>query len=483
MIKLTIIPLLLSLILTTASAQDITLQDVFPGVTIDNMLGLEAPDMDTDYIYVLSQFGMVYQLDTANPENGAELWLDISDRISELEQWSELGLLGLAFHPDYEENGRIYISYATGRDADPYRSFISRFYVDEGEVDMNSEEPILDYHQPAHNHNAGQIRFGPDEYLYISSGDGGGQADQFENGQDTSNLLGTMIRIDVDNTDDGLNYAIPEDNPFVDDDDVLDEIYAYGFRNPWRFSFDFETGTMWVADVGEDEWEIIHHVEGGKNYGWSIIEGSHCFPPGSSCDDEGLEMPMYEYNPGDQRGSITGGYVYHGQNNPGLEGLYIYGDYMMGKIWALDYDEENEEVLDNTELLDTNYRFSSFGEDSNGEIYALDYESGEIFRIEQEPVATDPHGYHGPEEFTLEQNYPNPFNPKTDITFALPEASQINLSVYNSQGQKIETLTDGVLNEGIHRVTFDGTGLASGVYLYRLEANNFTQTRQMLFLK
>lgn len=459
-----------------SSGQNVELEEAFPGTVVTQVLGLETPGNDSPYLYALSQQGQIYRLDTREPEAEAVIWLDISGRT---EGTGERGLLGLAFHPDFFENGRIYINYTS---PDPLRTRVSRFSADEDEADPDSEEIILEFDQPQTNHNGGQARFGPDGYLYISSGDGGGAGDPGNNAQDAQNLLGAMLRIDVDNQDESLEYAIPEDNPFLGSEDGLNEIFAWGLRNPWRFSFDLETGVLWAADVGQSAWEAIHIVEAGNNYGWSIIEGSHCYPPGTTCDTTGLEMPVFEYSHDEGRRSVTGGYVYRGSLNPSLEGLYIYGDFVSGHLWALDYDMEEEEVISNTELAGTGHNISSFGQDGDGELYVLAYESGEIFRLLVDPVFAErdkeiAYGYD------LEQNYPNPFNPSTVIAFELPGPSQVLLEIYDLTGRHVTTLVDGSMSSGRHEVTLGASGLSGGFYLYRLKTGDYMKTKKMLLIK
>ncbi len=437
------------------SAQEIILERVFPDVTVDNILGLETPDNDENYVYALSQRGYIYRLDPENPDAEAVEWMDISDQVVFS---GEQGLLGLAFHPNYADNNRLYINYIAD---DPRRTVISRFYTENGEVDEDSEEIILEFDQPRSNHNGGQITFGPDGYLYIASGDGGGSGDPEEDGQNTFSLLGAMLRIDVDQeSDDGRSYAIPEDNMFADSDDGEDEIYAYGFRNPWRFSFDTEKDLLWVADVGENEWEYIHLVEGGKNYGWNIVEGSNCFPPGSSCDKEGLEMPIYEYRHGEDglgRASVTGGYVYRGERNPVLYGKYVYGDYVNGVIWALDYDTEAEEVISNVRLADTDHMISSFGEDVDGEIYVLSYATGEMYRILATPdvvTITSPEA-----DESVDQG--------PTITWdAMPGADR-----YRIQISEDEDFSDYIVDAETSETSYE-TDLEEGEYYLRIRAEN-----------
>jgi glucose/arabinose dehydrogenase len=300
-----------------------------------------------------------------------------------LEHSSEGGLLGLAFHPDYPENPAFFVNF-TYEDNGQYKTRISRFQAPGGIADPNSEQIILEFDQPGENHNGGALGFGPDGYLYISSGDGGGSAK--DNPQNTLNLLGGILRIDID-TNDG--YLIPPDNPFVGNSDGLNELYAWGLRNPWRMSFDRETGHLWVADVGSSRKEVIHIIEKGKNYGYPIIEGSIC--RSADCDMTGLEMPLFEYEWGlEETGkSITGGYVYRGSANPSLYGKYIYGDYVSGRMWALEVDHETLNVISNTELIDTDLRIPSFGIDSENEIYVIGWGSNsKVYRFAPELTLT-----------------------------------------------------------------------------------------------
>lgn len=549
-----------------AQYDDPVLVEAFPGVEIPDLLGLEAP-ADSPYIYLLSQPGQVYRLDTSAENAEAEVWLDISDRLVD---GGERGLLGLAFAPDYDESGLFYVNYTR---PDPLRTTISRFSVDEsGMADASSEQVLLEYEQPFTNHNGGQIAFGPDGYLYISSGDGGSSGDPQGNGQNIQTLLGAILRIDV-NTEDA-SYLIPEDNPFAFEDFGADEIFAWGLRNPWRFSFDRETGEMWAGDVGQNAVESIHIIENGLNYGWAIIEGSDCYPQGTTCDTEGLELPVFEYSHDNGDRSITGGYVYRGEKNPSLQGKYIYGDFISGRMWALDYDAEAEEVISNEELFDNTFNISSFGEDADGELYVMAYNTGRIYTIATRPeetsitypdaddivhvdfgmeweavanaeeyayqialdsnfedlifdattpetmvflsydtmeeqvyarvksinaagesdwsevtpftikfpVSTEPEP-EKPDALKLNPAYPNPFNPGTNISFALPEAAEVRLAVYNVKGQQVAQLAGGSYTSGTHLIPFDASHLASGIYTIVLEARGERLSRQITLLK
>lgn len=293
-------------------------------------------------------------------------FLYIQDRVGS--SASEQGLLSVAFHPRYAENGYFFVDY-TDKNGD---TVIARYQVSEEDPNRalaGSERVLLTISQPYGNHNGGQLHFGPDGYLYVGMGDGGSANDPMGNGQDTGALLGTILRLDVDFQEGA--YAIPPDNPFVNDENGRNEIWAYGLRNPWRFSFDRLTGDLYIADVGQNIWEEVHfepaESDGGRNYGWNIIEGSHCFQS-ETCDTEGLEMPIFEYDHS-QGCSVTGGYVYRGQAYPELNGNYFVGDYCLGTIWSLFPDGNGG--WESNQVYTGAGNVSSFGEDVNGELYVV----------------------------------------------------------------------------------------------------------------
>ncbi|HMQ48980.1 MAG TPA: PQQ-dependent sugar dehydrogenase [Saprospiraceae bacterium] len=296
-------------------------------------------------------------------------------------QASERGLLGLAFHPDYSENGYFYVNYTNGSG----HTVIARYSVSAGnpnQADPNSELPILTINQPFSNHNAGDLNFGPDGYLYIAMGDGGSGGDPQNNSQTRNRMLGKMLRLDVDNVE---PYTIPADNPFINDNLTLDEIWAIGLRNPWRFSFDRLTGDIWIADVGQDDWEEIHFQPasstGGENYGWRCYEGFDTYNTNNCGGASGYVQPVHVYpSDGVQGCSITGGYVYRGENNPSMYGYYFYADYCTGRFWGLRPDGQGG--WSNVELLNlANQEFSSFGEDAEGELYVAGIGSGNIYQV------------------------------------------------------------------------------------------------------
>jgi glucose/arabinose dehydrogenase len=356
----------------------VEVERVFPDLSFEEMTNLIQPDGTGDLIFVTEQVGVIYSFSSINPQQ-ADVFLDITDRVNR--GGNEEGLLGLVFDPDYQENDYFYVYYsATG----PTRSVLSRFGLDQENTDVadpESEVIIMEVEQPYANHNAGQLGFGPDGYLYIALGDGGSAGDPLGNGQNLTTLLGSILRIDVSGLSGPGDYEIPADNPFVGSESAREEIWAYGLRNPWRFSFDSETGLLWTGDVGQNSWEEIDIITKGANYGWNIMEGSQCYSPATSCDQSGLTLPVIEYDHS-QGCSVTGGYVYRGDQLASLQGYYIYGDYCSGNIWALAYD--GSVVTDNVLLVDSGLSITSFGEDLAGNLYILDRQGGIYTLVETE---------------------------------------------------------------------------------------------------
>ena len=336
------------------------------------MVGMTYPPDGSDRLYVVLQPGRIVFFPNDREVDSAELFLDIRDRVND--RGEEEGLLGLAFDPQYADNGHLYVYYSA---SSPRRSVVSRFSASaDGRADPGSERVLLEVAQPFSNHNGGQIAFGPDGYLYIALGDGGSRGDPQGNGQDLGTLLGSILRIDVSAVDSTGAYAVPADNPFVGHSGARPEIWAYGLRNPWRFSFDRATGDLWTADVGQNRFEEVDIIRPGLNYGWNIMEGEECFAR-SDCDRTGLEMPVAEYGREDGC-SVTGGYVYRGSSLPSLYGAYVYGDYCSGRIWALRHD--GDEVTEHMQIVDSGLRIPSFAEDAAGELYVLSFD-GTIYRL------------------------------------------------------------------------------------------------------
>ena len=369
-----------SLLISTSgdTLAEMDLERVFEAIPFQNPVYLTNAGDGSDRIFVVEKAGIIKVFPNQSSAQTANIFLDIHTSVNATK--SESGMLSMAFHPQFPDSNKFYVYYNYG----DLGSRISEFYVSEDAdlADINSERIILELDQPYSNHNGGQIAFGPDGKLYIGFGDGGSGEDPLGNGQNLKTLLGAMLRIDIDQYNAERSYTIPADNPFVGNDNQWrEEIWAWGLRNPWRFSFDRITGQLWAGDVGQYTWEEVDIIESGKNYGWNVMEGFHCFSPQSGCDTTGLELPIVEYNHSKGK-SITGGYVYRGLIQPRLAGVYIYGDYSLGTIWGLRY--ENGQIVDNKIIAQSLTAISSFGEDEGGEVYVVGY-SGSIYRFIEKP--------------------------------------------------------------------------------------------------
>lgn len=337
------------------------------------------PDDGSGRLFVVEQPGRIRIV--ADGVVTEEPFLDITDRVEA--SGNEQGLLSLAFHPDYAENGEFFVGYTARSEVGTGDNTVSRFRVsadDPNRADPSSEEILLAIEDPYWNHNGGLVMFGPDGYLYVGLGDGGSQGDPLGNGQNPQTLLGSILRIDVDGTEQGLPYAIPDDNPFADGSEGRPEIWAYGLRNPWRFSFDRETGDLWIADVGQTWIEEVNRLEagepGGANLGWNVLEGTACFVD-DECDPRPYLAPVAEYTH-DFGCSITGGYVSRGDALPALRGVYLYADYCTGLLWGLRPDGASGWIgLGPTE---TGLQILSFAEDLAGNLY-LTAMDGTVYRI------------------------------------------------------------------------------------------------------
>lgn len=344
----------------------------FPDLpAIERLVWLSHPPGDDAVLYALSQSGVIHRFAHRDDVASSSVVLDIRSRtLSSGEQ----GLLGLAFHPDFASNRLAYLYYSV---ASPARSRISRMRVEtDGRFDTDSEVTVLEINQPFSNHNGGHLAFGPDGFLYIGLGDGGSGGDPEGHGQNTQTLLGSMLRIDVDNSSGGRPYAIPADNPFADGNGGQPEIYAWGLRNPYRWSFDRLTGELWAGDVGQNAYEEISIIQRGGNYGWNRLEGTHCYP-GDPCDSSGTVLPVAEYGRAAGR-SVTGGVVYRGSAIPGLRGRYLFGDFVDRLVWAVDRDAGEVTAAD--AVLDAGFNISGFSEDADGEVFVLNY-GGSIHRV------------------------------------------------------------------------------------------------------
>lgn len=357
-----------------ASVAAITLQQVLPEQTLEQPVHLAAvPDGSGDLV-VVEQGGRILRF--APGAASARLFLDLRDRATPA--FGEKGLLSIAFDPDYANNRFFYVDYTA---ADPLRTVVSRFQAPAGDAAVVAacEQVLLEVDQPYSNHNGGQLAFGPDGMLYVALGDGGGAGDPQGNGQNRNTLLGSILRIDVHHQDPGRAYAIPPDNPFAQaTDGSRGEIWAYGLRNPWRFSFDRLTGALYAGDVGQYHVEEIDRIVPGGNYGWNRMEGTRCYEPAEGCSQPGLQLPIVEY--GHSYGvAVVGGFVYRGRALTRLYGRYVFGDFGSGKIWSIRTDAAGLSELE--PVLETRLIISSFGEDADGELYVLDFSGGRVFRL------------------------------------------------------------------------------------------------------
>jgi glucose/arabinose dehydrogenase len=326
-------------------------------------------------IFVVEQGGRIRILD--NGVARATPFLDVSSRVA---CCGERGLLSVAFPPGFATKGYFYVNYTRTPDG---ATVVARYRVsagDENVADPASEEVILTIAQPFANHNGGQLAFGPDGFLYIGMGDGGSGGDPLNNGQTPGTLLGKLLRIDVESGT--APYVVPPDNPFVGVAGVRPEIWALGLRNPWRFSFDRGTGDLYIGDVGQGTFEEIDFQPagdpGGRNYGWNVMEGDSCYPPGTiGCNRAGLALPVFVYD--HSLGcSVTGGHVYRGSASPPLQRVYLFGDYCSGRIWGL---RKSGAGWDNALLATTALPISSFGEDESGNVYVVNHASGDLLKI------------------------------------------------------------------------------------------------------
>ena len=436
-----LIPSLLFLFLSgLVFAQEVTIELYKSGFS--DPLNLQ--HANDDRLFVVEQGGKIKIIQADGTVNTTP-FLDISGQIS---SGGERGLLGLAFHPDYINTGYFFVNY-TKPNGDTQ---VSRFSVDFGDPDIadeNSELPIIGFSQPFSNHNGGCLAFGPDGYLYIASGDGGSSGDPGNRAQNINLLLGKLLRIDVDNPSGGNNYGIPADNPFVGNPNAREEIWAYGLRNPWRFSFDFTENNLWIGDVGQGTREEINRAnvgEAGLNYGWRCYEGTQPFNTQNCPPQSELTFPLAEYTHAGGNCSITGGYVYRGTAGLDFEGLYFYADYCSGLIGTVD----NSGSL--VEHGNYSNNWVSFGEDVNKELYIIDL-GGDIYKIIEYQIGT--------EDFSIENSLtmlPNPTSEK--VTFSLQKVMLQTIQLFDVRGRLVtseenissneKTISVQTLNPGIY---------------------------------
>jgi uncharacterized repeat protein (TIGR03806 family) len=346
----------------------------FPNLTFQRPVEATYANDSSNRLFVVEQRGVIYVFENREDVAEKQIFLDIQKVVSR--EGNEEGLLGLAFHPDFESTHEFFVYYSTR----PRASVISRFKVSKenpNQADRDSEEELMRIDQPYSNHNGGSLRFGPDGYLYIGLGDGGLADDPHSHAQNLSTLLGSILRIDVNTKENGLAYAIPQDNPFVDHPDARGEIWAYGLRNVWRLAFDQKTGQLWAGDVGQDRVEEINLIVKGGNYGWNIREGFQPFAPSTQHKPMDLLDPLVEYARQDGQ-SVTGGLVYRGRELTEFQGDYFYGDYLSGNVWSL--KSENDTRISNILVAETGLEIAAFGEDAHGRMLLCAFD-GNLYEL------------------------------------------------------------------------------------------------------
>jgi len=434
--------------------------------------GLSAPvdiaHAGDDRLFIVEKGGAIK---IVNPDGTVlpQPFLDIDPRVRSSE--SERGLLGLAFHPDYENNGYFFVNY-TDNSGDTRISRFTRSAEDANLADPNSEKVILEVEQPFENHNGGDVAFGPDGYLYIGLGDGGSGGDPGDRAQARLNLLGKMLRLDID-TEENTPYLIPFDNPFIGVSVVADEIWALGLRNPWRFSFDRSTNDLWIADVGQNEYEEINfqpaESSGGENYGWRCYEGNEEFNLSGNCPDvDMLTFPVHQYPHGETNcRSVTGGYVYRGSTHPDLVGHYIYADFCTGIISSITPDGEGG--WQNTDLLDwNNSQIVAFGENADGELFMAAIGQGTIYRVKTDMVSSVS-DFPGLEEVTIS---PNPVRDRFNLSIQSKLRGEFVLSLLTLTGQEVFRREESFTP--VFSADYDLSEVPSGIYFLNIRSGKKT---------
>ena len=437
-----------------STGQPVQLTNAFPALTFTRPIFLTHAEDGTDRVFVVQQDGLIKVFPNDSTVTTPAVFLNITNRLSSTT--GEEGLLGLAFHPDYENNGYFYVNYTA---PSPLRTVIARYSVmpgDPNKADSLSELIVLTINQPYSNHNGGMVMFGTDGYLYIGMGDGGSGGDPQNNGQNLQSLLGKMLRIDIDTTAGVQNYGIPPTNPFYENPTAgREEIFAWGYRNPWRFSLDTTSGMIYVGDVGQGAWEEIDILDVGLNYGWRCYEGNAPYNTSGCGPITDYTFPIKVYSHSNSNCSITGGYVYGGYRRPELTGAYIYGDYCTGWIWLLRY--ENGNTTADSLLVDAPFPISSFGVDADGELYICNY-NGNIQRFVGNPP-NDPPGQFGlispPDDTTFVFDGVQPV-----VSFSWEAALDPDMDTlfYTVEIDTVDSFTSGA-----HRDTLAGTALSIDV--------------------
>lgn len=482
-----IFSIFLFVLLTKISySQPFQLVNAFPNVSFSNPLFVTHSNDGTNRVFVVQRFGLIKVLSNDSNTTNATTFLDVTN-LNNASTYVERGLLGLAFHPNYAANGYFYIYYTRVGDGANVLARFNRSATDPNKADSLSQQILWAWPDPYVNHNGGMLFFGVDGYLYVGMGDGGSGNDPGNRAQNVNEMLGKVHRIDVNNTSGGNNYAIPATNPFASGGG-RPEIFTVGMRNPWRMSQDPVTGLIYCGDVGQDAWEEVDILEVGKNYGWKCYEGNHATSSVGLCTlpMSDYTFPIKEYANAGSECSITGGYVYRGLRRPELTGRYIYGDYCSAKIWKFKY--EGGVVTEDEFILTAPSSVYSFGTDQNNELYVCCANSI-VYRFNKSDlVGINNNISEIPSGFKLDQNYPNPFNPETNISYYIPQMSNVKLTIFDALGKEVNTLVNTNQLPGNYNLKWNGrdaygNSASTGVYFYKLETSGFTETKRMVLMK
>ena len=477
MIKNLKLLLILSVFAAAQVYPQVNFVNAFPNLSFSLPLFLTHSGDGTNRIFVVQQRGIIKVFPNDSMTTNVQNFIDLSNIVSS--SGNERGLLGLAFHPNYSSNRYFFVYYTRQSDG---ALRISRFTTQSGnpnKADSLSELNMLTIAHPTYsNHNGGCLMFGADGYLYAGTGDGGSGGDPNANAQNVNVLLGKILRIDINTPSGGNNYSIPPTNPFAGGGGAP-EIYAIGMRNPWRFSRDAVTGTIYCGDVGQDAWEEIDTLAVGKNYGWRCYEGNATYNT-SGCGPIGnYTFPIAVYQNVGSDISVTGGYVYRGSRVPWLVGRYIYADYGSRKVWKLLLSGGT--VSDNSVIGIAPQGVPSFGVDQSNELYIVG-SSGTIFKLQDALIGVQGTSNEIPNGFSLEQNYPNPFNPATIINYNVGMTSVVSISVYDMTGKEVAVLLNESKPAGRYSVEFNAANLPSGVYFYKMTINGSQSIEKKMVL-
>ncbi len=458
------------------------LVSAFPGLTFRDPVDIQAPPDGSGRLFVVEQVGTIRVFTEDASTAASTVFLDLQGR---LVSGGERGLLGLAFHPRFPDSAYVYVNYTA---PNPLRTVVARFTVSAAtpdDADEGSEHILLEVPQPFSNHNAGQLQFGPDGYLYVGLGDGGSGGDPQNHGQRPTTLLGSMLRLDVDGG--GLppdcggpnaRYTIPPTNPFAGQASACDEVFAYGLRNPWRFSFGPD-GTLYAADVGQGAWEEVDTLTAGGNYGWNRLEGSRCYNA-ASCSAAGTILPVAEYPHNRATGgfSITGGYVYTGAEAAcsSLRGQYLYGDFVSGNIWALSLSSGTPVVrhlVQNAAI-----GLSTFGVGQTGTLYLADHGGGKLYRLDCATLTAQAAPPEAPGGFRLGAPFPNPTTDQAHFYLQAAVPQPVEVIVLDALGRLVQRLRSGVVSGTTPLLLqVDTSSLPGGLYAVRATSASGSQLR------